>query len=149
MYLPSDLNPDKKLSTFFNPKAKDLKLEDYQPGDKLLPYEVIDEFQGTELLGVEYEQLMPYVPLPYPAFTVIAGDFVTTEDGTGLVHMAKAFGADDFRNLEKNNVPGIFIKDENGKEVPIVDRQGRFVKEITDFAGMPVKNYNDEDDCRC
>ena len=146
-YLPVNVILAKdRLPVYFNPKAQDLKLKDYQPGDKLIPYQVIDEFKGTDLLGLEYEQLMPYVPLPYPAFTVIAGDFVTTEEGTGLVHMAKAFGADDFRTLEKLNIPGIFIKDESGKEMPIVDKRGRFVKEIIDFAGMPVKNYDDEDE---
>ena len=146
-YLPVNVILAKdRLPVYFNAKAQDLKIEDYQAGDKLIPYEIIDEFKGTDLLGIEYEQLMPYVPLPYPAFTVIAGDFVTTEEGTGLVHMAKAFGADDFRTLEKLNIPGVFIKDESGKEMPIVDKRGRFVKEITDFAGMPVKNYDDEDE---
>ncbi len=135
-----------RLPVYFNAKANELKIEDYKPGDKLIPFEVVDEFKGKQLLGLEYEQLMPYVPLPHPAFTVIAGDFVTTEDGTGLVHMAKAFGADDFRALEKNNIPGLFIKDEKGKEIPIVNKQGRFVNEITDFAGMPVKNYDEEDE---
>ena len=135
-----------RLPVYFNAKASELKIEDYKPGDKLIPFEVIEEMKGKELVGLEYEQLMPYVPLPYPAFTVIAGDFVTTEDGTGLVHLAKAFGADDFRTLEKNNIPGLFIKDEKGKEIPIVDRRGRFIEEITDFAGMPVKNYDEEDE---
>ncbi len=135
-----------RMPAYFSAKAKDLKIEDYKQGDKLIPYEIVEEFTGKDLLGTEYEQLMPYVPLPHPAFTVVAGDYVTTEDGTGLVHLAKAFGADDFRTLEQNNIPGLFIKDEAGKEVPIVNKKGRFVKEITDFAGMPVKNYDDEDE---
>ncbi|MEO0331009.1 MAG: class I tRNA ligase family protein, partial [Bacteroidota bacterium] len=77
---------------------------------------------------------------------VLAGDFVTTEDGTGLVHLAKTFGADDFRVLEQHSIPGIMVKDENGNDAPIVNKQGRFVAEITDFADMPVKNYDDEDE---
>jgi len=146
-YLPVNVILAKdRMPAYFNAKAKELKVEDYKPGDKLIPYEVVEEFTGKDLLGTAYEQLMPYVPLPHPAFTVVAGDYVTTEDGTGLVHLAKAFGADDFRTLEQNNIPGLFIKDESGKELPIVNRKGRFVKEITDFAGMPVKNYGDEDE---
>lgn len=135
-----------RMDAYFNKKALDLKVEDYKIGDKLIPYELIATFKGKELIGTKYEQLLPYVPLPDPAFTVIAGDYVTTEDGTGLVHLAKTFGADDFRTLEQHNIPGIMVKDENGKDVPIVDKRGRFVKEITDFAGMPVKNYDDEDE---
>jgi len=135
-----------RMDTYFNPKAKDLKVEDYKAGDKLIPFEVIDSMKGSDLVGIKYEQLLPYVSLPEPAFTVIAGDFVTTEDGSGLVHLAKTFGADDFRVLEQNGIPGIMVKDENGNDVPIVNKKGRFVAEITDFADMPVKNYDDEDE---
>ncbi len=135
-----------RFDVYFNKKAKDLLLENYNPGDSLIPYEVVEVFKGKNLIGTQYEQLMPYVPLPAPAFTVVAGDYVNTEDGTGLVHLAKTFGADDFRTLEQHNIPGIMVKDENGKDVPIVDKRGRFVEEITDFAGMPVKNYDDEDE---
>ena len=135
-----------RLEGYFSSKAKDLSVEDYQPGDKLIPYRIIDRMQGKDLIGTKYEQLMPYVSLPSPAFTVVAGDYVTTEDGTGLVHLAKTFGADDFRTLEQHGIPGVMVQDENGKEAPIVNQQGRFVKEITDFAGMPVKNYDDEDE---
>jgi len=136
-----------RLGAYFNAKAKELKIEDYQPGDKLIPYEVIGEYTGRELEGMDYEQLMPYIPLPKPAFTVVIGDFVTTEDGTGIVHISRTFGADDFRTSEQYGLPGVFVKDEEGKNVPIVDKQGRYVKEITDFAGMYIKNeyYNDED----
>ena len=129
-----------RVSAYFNAKAKELKIEDYQAGDKLIPYEIIDEFTGKELAGTDYEQLLPYIPLPKPAFTVVIGDFVTTEDGTGIVHISRTFGADDARVSEQNNLPGVFVKDEEGKDVPIVDRQGKYVKEITDFAGMYVKN---------
>tara|TARA_B100000965_G_scaffold406690_1_gene447297 strand:- start:5015 stop:8371 length:3357 start_codon:yes stop_codon:yes gene_type:complete len=136
-----------RLSHYFNPKARDLKLEDYKEGDKLIPYEVIGEFKGKELAGTSYEQLMPYIPLPKPGCTVVIGDFVTTEDGTGIVHISKTFGADDFRTSVQYNLPGVFVRDEEGKEVPIVDKQGKYVKEITDFAGMYVKNeyYKEEE----
>ncbi len=135
-----------RMGGYFNAKAKDVKLTNYQPGDKLIPYEVVETLHGSDLVGMKYEQLMPYVPLPDPAFTVVAGDFVTTEDGTGLVHLAKTFGADDFRTLEKHGIPAVMVKDENGNPAPIVDKRGRLVKEITDFAGMPVKNYDNEDE---
>src|SRR5690606_37199363 len=80
-------------------------------------------------------------------FRVIAGDFVTTEDGTGIVHSSATFGADDFRVSKENQVPGVFVKDENGKDVPIVDKQGRFVAEIGEFGGRFVKEefYSDEE----
>lgn len=135
-----------RLSAYFNPKAKDLQLEDYKAGDKLIPYKIVEEFLGKDLAGKAYEQLLPYVPLPSPAFTVVVGDFVTTEDGTGIVHLAKTFGADDYRTSVQYGLPGVMVKDEEGKEAPIVDKQGRFVKEITDFAGMYVKNYDGKDE---
>src|SRR5690606_11434319 len=112
------------------------------------PWEIATEFAGEELLGLRYEQLLPYITneeLLEKAFRVIPGDFVTTEDGTGIVHAAPTYGGDDFKVAKENNVPGIFVKDENGKDVPTVDRTGRFVKEITDFAGRFVKEeyYSD------
>lgn len=136
-----------RVSAYFNSKAKDIKLADYKEGDKLIPYEVVESFKGKDLAGSSYEQLMPYIPLEKPAFTVVVGDFVTTEDGTGIVHISKTFGADDFRTSVQNNMPGVFVKDEEGKDVPIVDKQGKYVKEITDFAGMYVKNeyYKEEE----
>lgn len=134
------------LGAYFNPKAADIPYENYQPGDKLIPYEVIDTFTGKDLVGLKYEQLLPYVPLPDPAFTVVPGDFVTTEDGTGIVHIARTFGADDYRTSVKYGMPGVLVKDEDGNDVPIVDKQGKFVKEITDFAGMYVKNYSNENE---
>ncbi|MFT6827173.1 MAG: isoleucyl-tRNA synthetase [Roseivirga sp.] len=136
-----------RLASFFSDKAKDIKLEDYKPNDKLIPYEVLESFKGRDLAGKSYEQLMPYIPLEKPAFTVVIGDFVTTEDGTGIVHISKTFGADDYRVSVMNNMPGVFVKDEEGKDVPIVNKQGKYVAEITDFAGMYVKNeyYSDEE----
>ncbi|CCH55303.1 isoleucyl-tRNA synthetase [Fibrisoma limi BUZ 3] len=119
----------------------------YLPNDKVIPWAIVSEFKGEHLQGVEYEQLMPYVQPEGNAFRVILGDFVTTEDGTGVVHTSPTFGADDFRVAQANGIPAIMVKDETGKDVPIVDKQGRFVQEITDFAGRYVKEqyYSDEE----
>ena len=129
-HLPVDVILAKaRLSAYFSPKAAELSLEAYHPGDKLIPYQVLEEFKGKTMIGWEYEQLLPIpgLSLSHPAFTVVAGDYVTTEDGTGIVHLAKAFGADDFRTLVQQKVPGIFVQDELGNEVPVVDRQGKFL----------------------
>lgn len=134
-----------RLSAYFNPKAADIALEDYKASDKLVPYKITGSFLGSELDGIDYEQLLPYVPLPKPAFTVIIGDFVTTEDGTGVVHAAQAFGADDYRVSKQYNIPGVFVTDAEGFQAPIVDKQGKFVAEVSDFAGKYVKEeyYSD------
>ncbi|QCR24000.1 isoleucine--tRNA ligase [Pontibacter sp. SGAir0037] len=134
------------VSRYFNPKAADLALEDFKAGDKLIPFKVVEEFVGADLAGVEYHQLMPYVQPGKPAFRVVVGDFVTTEDGTGIVHIAPTFGADDFRVAAQNDIPALLVLDENGKPMPLVDKQGRFVPQVTDFAGMYVKNYTGEDE---
>lgn len=112
--------------------------------------EIIDRFKGVELVGLRYVQLLPYInnaDLEANAFRVIPGDFVTTEDGTGIVHAAATFGADDFRVCRENGVPGVFVKDENGKDVPIVDRQGKYVAEMGDLGGRYVKEeyYSEEE----
>ncbi|WP_439582682.1 isoleucine--tRNA ligase [Dyadobacter bucti] len=138
------------IGKYFSDKGLDGDFEGFAASDKkLLPWSVIKEFKGKDLEGVQYEQLLPYVqPLSdQPAFRVILGDFVTTEDGTGVVHTSPTFGADDFRVAQANGIPSIMVRDETGKEVPIVDRQGRFVKEITDYAGRYVKPeyYSDEE----
>ncbi|RFZ81755.1 isoleucine--tRNA ligase [Mucilaginibacter terrenus] len=102
----------------------------------------LDDLTGSQLLGIHYYQLMPYVTnedLEKNAFRVIPADFVTTDDGTGIVHTASVFGADDFRACKENNVPSVMVKDETGKDVPLVDKQGRFVTEVTDYAGRYVK----------
>lgn len=130
------------VGNFFKQEAFEADFKAYKAGDKLIPWEIAAEFKGEDLLNLRYHQLMPYVSseeLEENAFRVIHGDFVSTEDGTGIVHASPTFGADDFRVCKENNIPGILVKDENGKEVPIVDRQGRFVKEITDYAGDFVK----------
>jgi len=117
---------------------------------KKLPYHVVKEFKGKDLVGITYEQLLPYAlpnDNPENAFRVIAGDFVTTEDGTGIVHTAPTFGADDamVAKQAKPEVPPMLVKDENGNLVPLVDLQGRFRPEMKEFAGKYVKNeyYND------
>ncbi|EMR04243.1 isoleucine--tRNA ligase [Cesiribacter andamanensis] len=135
-----------RLPAYFNEKAKEIALEEYKEGDKLIPWQVLDELKGSQLVGTSYEQLMPYIPLAAPALTVLEGDFVTTEDGTGIVHLAQAFGADDYRVSVANGVPGVFVKDEDGNPMPAVDKQGRFVKEMGDLAGRYVKEefYADE-----
>jgi isoleucyl-tRNA synthetase len=132
-----------RMGAYLNPKAQELALDAYQPGDKLIPYQVIEEMKGKDLLGLSYEQLFPIpgLELPHPAFTVVAGDYVTTEDGTGIVHLAKAFGADDFRTLVQNNVPGIFVKDEQGNEIPVVDRQGRFIPLVGSYLAAKMKEH--------
>ena len=127
------------VGKYFNEKGKDGDFTTYNDGDKIIPWTIISEFKGNFLEGIEYEQLMPYIQPETAAFRVIIGDFVTTEDGTGVVHTSPTFGADDFRVAAQNGIPSIFVKDENGKDVPIVNRQGRFVAEITDYANEPVK----------
>jgi len=132
-----------RVASYFSPKAAELPLEDYRPGDKLIPYQVLEEFKGKSMIGWEYEQLLPIpgLDLPHPAFTVVAGDYVTTEDGTGIVHLAKAFGADDFRTLVQQKVPGIFVQDELGNEVPVVDRQGKFLPIVGEYLVAKMREH--------
>ena len=123
-------------------------LANYSAGDKTIPYFVGPSCKGSELVGIRYEQLLPYAQ-PYQnadqAFRVIPGDFVTTEDGTGIVHTAPTFGADDAKVAKEAGVPPMLVLDEKGNPVPLVDLQGRFRPEIGEFAGMYVKNeYYDE-----
>src|SRR5690606_30336206 len=130
------------VNKYFKAEAENASFQDYKLGDKLIPWQCVAEFKGEEMIGLRYHQLMPYVTseeLLEKAFRVIPGDYVSTEDGTGIVHIAPTYGADDFRVAKEAGVPAILVKDENGKEVPTVDRTGRFVKEITDFAGRFVK----------
>jgi isoleucyl-tRNA synthetase len=138
------------VGNYFSEKAKDLSLEDYKEGDKLIPFSVGAEFKGKDLVDVRYEQLMNYVTNPdleKNAFRVITGDFVSTEDGTGVVHTASVFGADDFRVAQQAGVPSVMVQDEKGQDTPLVDKQGKFVSEVTDFAGRFVKEeyYSDEE----
>ena len=127
---------------YFKAEGENASFADYKEGDKVIPWVVKAEFKGKELLGLRYHQLMPYVTnaeLEAKAFRVIPADFVTTEDGTGIVHTASVFGADDFRACKENDVPSVMVLDETGKEVPLVNKQGKFVDEVTDFAGLYVK----------
>jgi isoleucyl-tRNA synthetase len=121
------------LPKYFSEKAAALALGDYQPGDKLIPYSIALECSGKELLDIRYEQLMPYIQAEeyeQKAFRVISGDFVSTEDGTGIVHTSPTFGADDARVAKQADVPAMLIEDAEGKLMPTVDREGRFVKAI-------------------
>ena len=123
------------FSKYFPEKNKDLKISEYTEGDKSIPFEIIQEIKGSELEGLCYEQLLPYAqPEDGEAFKVLIGDFVTTEDGTGIVHLAPSFGADDNLVAKQNSIGSLTL----------VDTQGRFVDAVTDFAGMYVKNefYN-------
>jgi isoleucyl-tRNA synthetase len=133
-----------RLNAYLNPKAAELKLEAYKPGDKLIPFEVVGTLKGRDMLGWEYEQLFPIseLALPKPAFTIISGDYVTTEDGTGIVHLAKAFGADDFRTLVQNNVPGVFVKDEKGGDLPVVDKQGKFLPVVGEYLVAKIAQHS-------
>ncbi|SMC79535.1 isoleucine--tRNA ligase [Moheibacter sediminis] len=123
--------------------------ENFKEGDKKFPYQIIETFKGSDLVGIKYEQLLPWV-LPFEdadkAFRVIDGDFVTTEDGTGIVHTAPTFGADDAKVAKEHGVPPMLVLDENRNPVPLVDLQGKFVAQLPEgFGGKYVKNeYYDE-----
>ncbi len=128
------------IGKYFSEKGKEGDFAGFEDSDKkTFPWQILCTFKGSEIDGVEYEQLMPYVQPKSSAFRVIIGDFVTTEDGTGVVHTAPTFGADDFRVAQQHGIPAIMVLDENGKEMPLVDRKGRFVAEVTDFALEYVK----------
>ena len=133
------------LGKYFSEKAAVINIKDYKSGDKLIPWEVQSSFKGSELIGIHYEQLMPYVTPQQEAFKVIAGDFVSTEDGTGIVHISPTFGADDQREAQKANIPPIVVKDETGEDAPLVNKQGKFVNEVTDYAGAYVKEAYEPD----
>ena len=126
------------LNMHFNPKAAELALEDYKPGDKLVPFKVVGEYKGSDLVGMEYEQLLPWVkPVSVDengqwkdasaqAFRVIPGDYVTTEDGTGIVHIAPTFGADDAFVAKAAGIPSLFMINKKGETRPMVDLTGKF-----------------------
>ncbi|MBR5846978.1 MAG: isoleucine--tRNA ligase [Bacteroidaceae bacterium] len=126
------------MNMHFNPKAADLALEEYKPGDKLVPFKVVGEYKGADLVGMEYEQLLPWVkPVSVDeqgnwhdasdkAFRVIPGDYVTTEDGTGIVHIAPTFGADDAFVARAAGIPSLFMINKKGETRPMVDLTGKF-----------------------
>lgn len=148
------------MFSLFNEKAQDISLEEYKQGDKLIPYKVVGEWKGRELANMEYEQLIPWVNPGENAFKVLVGDFVTTEDGTGIVHTAPTFGADDAKVAKENNVPPLMLLDKDGNQRPMVDLTGKyfkiedldpqFVKEkvnidlYKEYAGRYVKNEYDD-----
>lgn len=148
------------LAAHFDPKNAELALDDYAPGDKKIPYQILGEYTGTQLEGLNYEQLINWVKPKGDAFRVITGDFVTTEDGTGIVHIAPTFGADDDRVAKQSGISPLIVDDLEGKRQPLVDRNGRFFLienmdpafvaeyvnqlEYTEFAGRYVKNEYDE-----
>lgn len=118
-------------------------LNQYEAGAKQIPYYIVGTCKGQDLVGLRYKQLLPFAQPaenPEAAFQVIGGDFVTTEDGTGIVHTAPTFGADDARVAAEAGVPGLLVKDERGNLVPLVDLQGKFRPEVGPYAGMYVKN---------
>ena len=124
---------------YFSPENAELKFEDYEIGKKNLPFKIITEFKGSDLENLRYEQILAYAqPEDGDAFKVLLGDFVTTEDGTGIVHLAPSFGADDNRVCKQNGIGSLTL----------VNKQGKFVDEVTDFAGMYVKDefYTDSDE---
>jgi len=131
------------LEKQFAGKFEIAEILEYKEGDKKIPYQVLKSFVGAELVGIKYEQLLPYT-LPFEhadqAFRVIPGDFVTTEDGTGIVHIAPTFGADDAKVAKEAGVPGMMVLNTEGNPVPLVDLQGKFVAQMGEFAGKFVKN---------
>ena len=140
----------KQLSGKYVLANEDLTIEDFSLGDKKIPYAVEKEFVGSDLVGITYEQLLPYAlphENPEKAFQVISGNFVTTEDGTGIVHIAPTFGQDDAQVAKDFGIPPMLVLDENENPVPLINLQGRFRPEMDEFAGLYVKNeyYNDGD----
>jgi len=150
---------DELMCSFFNDKAKDLALEDYEKGNKLIPWQVVAQKKGSELVGLHYRQLIPWVNPGDGAFRVIPGDYVSTDDGTGIVHIAGTFGADDLRVSRQNNIPPLQLIDRDGNIRPMVDLKGRFymiddldpkfvsemvnVEEYSKWQGKFVKNAYD------
>lgn len=149
------------VNSWFNEKASGIGFEDYKKGDKLVPFKVLDGvFKGSELVGISYHQLIPWFkPLEGEAFKVISGDYVTTEDGTGIVHIAPTFGADDKKVAASFGIPPMMVIDKDGNRQALVDREGRFYRledldpeyvasnvseEYKAFAGRYVKNAYDD-----
>lgn len=117
-----------RIASYFNPAGAKAAMENYEKGGKILPYRVVAHFKGTDLEGLKYEQLFAYVNPGEGAFRVILGDYVSTEDGTGIVHIAPTFGADDAFVAKKAGVPALQLIDKNGNKRPMVDLKGRFYK---------------------
>ena len=130
------------MASFFPAEEEKPSFEDWKVGDKKLPYEVLGTVKGSDLVGIEYEQLIPWVNPGEGAFRIIPGDYVTTEDGTGIVHIAPTFGADDKRVAAAAGIPPLQMIDKDGKAQPMVDRTGKFFR-IEDLDPEFVKNYMD------
>ncbi len=127
----------KLVDKYFSEKNAALELEDYKAGDKTIPFEIVKEIKGATLVGQKYEQLMPYQqPEEGRAFEIIAANFVTTEDGTGIVHLAPSFGSDDYIAAKQNGIGFLTL----------VDRQGKFIDGVGEFSGLYVKNYKEDDE---
>lgn len=129
-----------RLAAYLNPKGADAEFV-FKAGDKVIPYKILSEFNGFDMEGLRYEQLLPFVKPEGDAFRVILGDFVTTSDGTGVVHIAPTFGADDMRVAKEANIPLLLTKNTDGNGVPLVDLQGKFVDEINDGIFLYGKEY--------
>ncbi len=148
-----------RVSTYFKSENAELSFSDYKEGDKKIPFKILEEYQGKDFEGLKYEQLIPWVKPLGKAFEIITGDFVTTEDGTGIVHIAPTFGADDDRVAKAAGIVPLILIDKDEKRQPMVDRQGRFfsledldakfvadnvdVDAYNEFAGRYVKNAYD------
>jgi isoleucyl-tRNA synthetase len=128
------------LHVYFNAKSENAPFEEYKRGDKNIPYKILAEYSGKELAGVQYEQLIEWVKPKGKAFEVITGDFVTIEDGTGIVHIAPTFGADDDRVARQNGISPLIVEDADGKTQALVDKKGRFFL-ISELAESFVKEY--------
>ncbi|MBN1951181.1 MAG: isoleucine--tRNA ligase [Bacteroidales bacterium] len=135
------------MSVYFDPKNAELPMDSYETGNKHIPYEVLAEYSGNDLKGIQYEQLIDWVKPEGKAFEVLPGDFVTTEDGTGIVHIAPTFGADDYRVAAKYDVAALLVTDKEGNAAPLVDRKGRFFR-IEDLDGNFVKEQVNQDTYR-
>jgi isoleucyl-tRNA synthetase len=137
------------VSRYFNEKGAAAPFEGYAESDhKVLPWRQVGEFTGADLIDIKYERLFDFTPFEGQerAFRVINGDFVTTEDGTGIVHISPTFGADDFRAAQLADIPALMVPDAEGTLGPIVDRTGRYVPQMGEFAGRWVKNYDGHDE---
>lgn len=135
---------ERLVPKYFSEEEAELSFEEFEHGNKKIPWKIVEKMKGQALVGTEYEQLLPYVQPDKPAFRVVHGDFVKIEDGTGIVHIAPTFGADDFKVAAENGIPPLMIKDADGNLEPLVDKSGRFVAEMGEFAGRYVKNYTED-----
>ena len=134
-----------RVSAYFNEEGRDKDLGSYEKGDKIIPWKVVGHYKGTDLVGMEYEQLMPAIKPMGDAFKVIPGDYVTTDDGAGIVHIAPNFGADDAFVAKKAGICPIVLIDKKGQERPVVDLQGKYF-DVDDLDKEFVKNYVDVDE---